>query len=187
MIVVDLTCKTVPVRIVPWPLILKQWSIAKSRGPVFLSGGWVIIAVISWTKDSIPSPTGVQNESCSYTKNRKPEVFEIGRIWHPLNVVSLSILDTFLIAFSIVFCAFSDGSKSILFRTTIILLTVISAITMHSAVWIWIPFVMSTTKMAASMMWDPPRTVLIKEAWPGQSTKVNCKVLQFPGLAKWTG
>ena len=30
-----------------------------------------------------------------------------------------------------------------------------------------------------SIIWAPPIIVLIKEAWPGQSTKVNCKYCYF--------
>lgn len=59
------------------------------------------------------------------------------------------------------------------------LLMNISAIIMHSAVWVWIPLLMSTTKNMRSMIWAPPIIVLIKDAWPGQSTRVNWKYFYF--------
>ena len=59
------------------------------------------------------------------------------------------------------------------------LLMNISAIIMHSAVWVWIPLLMSTTKNMKSMIWAPPIIVLIKDAWPGQSTRVNWKYFYF--------
>jgi len=49
----------------------------------------------------------------------------------------------------------------------------------HSAVWAWIPFVISIIKNIRSMIWAPPIIVLIKDAWPGQSTRVNCKYYSF--------
>jgi len=45
----------------------------------------------------------------------------------------------------------------------------------HYAVWVWIPFVTSITKKIISMIWAPPIIVFISDAWPGQSTSVNCK------------
>ena len=45
----------------------------------------------------------------------------------------------------------------------------------HSAVCAWIPFVISITRNIISMIWAPPIMVLIKDACPGQSTKVNCR------------
>jgi hypothetical protein len=38
----------------------------------------------------------------------------------------------------------------------------------------WIPFVTSTTRIMRSMIWAPPMIVRMSEAWPGQSTRVNC-------------
>ena len=57
---------------------------------------------------------------------------------------------------------------SILFRTTIIFEQVISPITRHSAVCVWMPLVMSTTKIIRSIIWAPPMMVLIREAETSQ-------------------
>ena len=46
---------------------------------------------------------------------------------------------------------------------------------MHYAVCAWIPFVISIIRNMMSIIWAPPIIVLIKDAWPGQSTNVNCK------------
>lgn len=53
---------------------------------------------------------------------------------------------------------------------------------MHYAVWVWIPFVISMTKSIISIIWAPPIIVFNNEAWPGQSTNVNCK---YYYLAFW--
>lgn len=68
-----------------------------------------------------------------------------------------------------------SSRQSTLFITTISFLMNISAIIMHSAVWVWIPLLMSITKNIKSMIWAPPIIVLISEACPGQSTSVNWK------------
>jgi len=54
-----------------------------------------------------------------------------------------------------------------------------SAIMMHSAVWAWIPFVISMMRNMMSMICAPPIIVLIRDAWPGQSTRVNCRYYSF--------
>mmetsp|Transcript_38449 Transcript_38449/g.83529 ORF Transcript_38449/g.83529 Transcript_38449/m.83529 type:complete len:256 (+) Transcript_38449:1815-2582(+) len=66
----------------------------------------------------------------------------------------------------------SFPNRSILFRTTIISRHVISAMTMHSAVWVWMPLLASMTRRTMSIIWAPPMMVRIREAWPGQSTRV---------------
>ena len=58
---------------------------------------------------------------------------------------------------------------------------------MHSAVCVWIPFVMSTTKSMTSMIWAPPMMVFSKEPWPGQSTRVNCKYYSLVLVANFYG
>ena len=45
----------------------------------------------------------------------------------------------------------------------------------HYAVCVCTPFVISITKNIISIIWAPPMIVFNNEAWPGQSTKVNCK------------
>ena len=59
----------------------------------------------------------------------------------------------------------SAGIISILFNTTIILPQVISPMTRHSAVWVWTPFVMSTTRIIKSMIWAPTNDTRIATNW----------------------
>ncbi len=70
-------------------------------------------------------------------------------------------------------------NMSALFNTTINFLTNSYAIIMHYAVWVWMPFVISTTSNIISMICAPPMIVFSNEPWPGQSTKVNCKYCSF--------
>lgn len=49
----------------------------------------------------------------------------------------------------------------------------------HSTVWIWIPLTISIIKNIRSIICAPPIIVLIRSAWPGQSTNVNCKYLAY--------
>ena len=48
------------------------------------------------------------------------------------------------------------------------------------------PFVMSITSIMVSMIWAPPMMVRISEAWPGQSTSVNCS-LSYGSSARCSG
>ena len=43
----------------------------------------------------------------------------------------------------------------------------------------WMPLVTSTTRIIMSMICAPPMIVLMRDACPGQSTRVNCKI--WPG------
>ena len=63
---------------------------------------------------------------------------------------------------------------SILFRTTIIFEQVISPMTRHSAVCVWMPLVMSTTKIIRSIIWAPPMMVLIREAEANAYRSAQC-------------
>ena len=58
--------------------------------------------------------------------------------------------------------------------TMIILSFVISPITRHSAVCVWMPLFTSITRIIRSMICAPPMIVRMSEAWPGQSTRVIC-------------
>ena len=60
-------------------------------------------------------------------------------------------------------------------------------ISLTSAVCVWIPFVTSITNIMRSMIWAPPMTVRIKEAWPGQSTRVNCNFVHPPASLRRRG
>ena len=78
----------------------------------------------------------------------------------------------------------SSGNWSILLRITSMLSIRISPMTKHSAVCVWIPLETSMTSIMRSMICAPPMMVRINEAWPGQSTSVNCKVSNLePQLA----
>jgi len=56
---------------------------------------------------------------------------------------------------SIVEARFAGSMRSILLSTTIILSQVISPMTRHSAVCVWMPFVMSTISNIKSIIWAP--------------------------------
>lgn len=58
---------------------------------------------------------------------------------------------------------------------------------MHSAVWAWIPLVMSIIKNMRSIICAPPIIVLIKDAWPGQSTSVNWRYYSLIYLSNLVG
>jgi hypothetical protein len=62
-----------------------------------------------------------------------------------------------------------------------------SAIIIHYAVWVWIPFVISTTNSIISIIWAPPIIVFNNEPWPGQSTNVNCKYSSLVLIANFYG
>ena len=74
---------------------------------------------------------------------------------------------------------FLSSTISTLFSTTINFFINNSAIIIHSAVCAWIPFVASTIKNIMSIICAPPIIVLIRDAWPGQSTSVNCRYCYF--------
>lgn len=61
---------------------------------------------------------------------------------------------------------------------------VISATIRHSAVCVCIPLVTSITRIKASIMDAPPITVRRRDAWPGQSTRVNWIVSKVLNLEK---
>ena len=66
------------------------------------------------------------------------------------------------------------GSTSSLLSTTMSRSLVISPITRHSAVWVWMPLPTSMTSSIRSMICAPPMIVRMSDAWPGQSTRVIC-------------
>lgn len=91
----------------------------------------------------------------------------------PVNLVLLNTFLNYVIDLST--CSLVD--RSILLSMMISLLASISPMTMHSAVYVYIPLLTSTTKNIKSMIYAPPIIVLISEACPGQSTNVNWKNL----------
>ena len=152
---------TVPVTMFPFPLILKQWSIISKKFlfTFFLSGSSFKLSITAcFILDTFSNTfsfvdTGIMNTSCP----------------------NFVLANTFLNAAVFDSTCFWSSSISVLFSTTISLSTKSSAIMMHYAVCVWIPFVMSTTKSMTSMIWAPPIIVLRSDPWPGQSTRVNCK------------
>lgn len=58
---------------------------------------------------------------------------------------------------------------------------------MHSTVCAWIPLVISIMRNMISMICAPPMIVLMREAWPGQSTRVNCRYYSFIYLSNLVG
>mmetsp|Transcript_4704 Transcript_4704/g.8373 ORF Transcript_4704/g.8373 Transcript_4704/m.8373 type:complete len:241 (-) Transcript_4704:823-1545(-) len=95
------------------------------------------------------------------------------------NLVPLNAILIFLSAILNRSSRSSTGNISILFSTTIKFRVVISAMTRHSAVWVCIPLVASTTRRTMSMIWAPPMMVRMRDAWPGQSTRVTWRRSYF--------
>ena len=58
---------------------------------------------------------------------------------------------------------------------------------MHSAVWAWIPLVMSIIRNMRSIICAPPMMVRIRDAWPGQSTRVNWRYYSLIYLSNLVG
>jgi len=77
----------------------------------------------------------------------------------------------------------SVSNKSTLFKTIISFYIIISPKIIHSDVWVWMPL-LSTTKIIKSMIEAPPITVHIKDAWPGQSTKVIYRCVNFSSFGE---
>ena len=113
-----------------------------------------------------------------------PGLAETGTISTSLNFVFWNVSFSFLVIFSSMATLFSGGSRSVLLRTTSMEEQTICPITRHSAVWVWMPLVQSTTRTIRSMIWAPPMMVLMREAWPGQSTRVTCS-LEYPADFIW--
>ena len=90
-----------------------------------------------------------------------------------LNFVALKVLARRLRILSTLSSRVASGIMSVLLRTTRSSSLVISPTTRHSAVWVWMPLLTSMTNIMMSMICAPPSTVLIRLAWPGQSTSVN--------------
>jgi len=142
---------------VPFPFILKQWSMRyKNLFSAFLYG-----RSISSNKIDLR----VWLNYCSLCLVEKGTILT----FYP----NLVFPNTFLRAEIFVSTTFLSSMRSTLLRTTIIFFVYSSAIMMHYAVWAWIPLVKSMTKNIISMICAPPIIVRIKEACPGQSTKVN--------------
>lgn len=62
-----------------------------------------------------------------------------------------------------------------------------SAMMIHSAVWAWIPFVISMMRNIKSIICAPPIIVLMRDAWPGQSTRVNWRYYSLISLSNLVG
>ena len=148
---------------VHFPLILKQWSIKyKNLCSVCLSGTtiWFKRTFFKWWLWYCYS---------TFVENGIINTFSPNFV----------LLNTFLNALVFAYTTFLSYIISILFKITIIFFIKSYAMIMHSAVWACIPFVISMIKNIRSMIWAPPIIVLIKDACPGQSTRVNCKYYYF--------
>lgn len=100
---------------------------------------------------------------------------------------NLVLENTFLRAFVFASKALGSSIRSTLLRIITIFFMYSSAMIMHSAVWAWIPLVISRIKNIMSMIWAPPMMVFIKEACPGQSTNVNWKYYYLIYLSNLVG
>mmetsp|Transcript_4868 Transcript_4868/g.11926 ORF Transcript_4868/g.11926 Transcript_4868/m.11926 type:complete len:328 (+) Transcript_4868:172-1155(+) len=174
-----LPASTVPVSTVPWPLMGKQWSTANSSGPEGGgrgSGG--TMATSSARSASTPSaallPAPPLSSLTVPPVAPPPGLAMTGTMVTPANLVALNVCASRFCAFFIDLARSSSGSRSHLLSTTTSRLVAISPITRHSAVCVCRPFVMSTTSTIMSMICTPPMMVRMSEAWPGQSTSVNC-------------
>mmetsp|Transcript_25202 Transcript_25202/g.47626 ORF Transcript_25202/g.47626 Transcript_25202/m.47626 type:complete len:202 (+) Transcript_25202:1201-1806(+) len=104
-----------------------------------------------------------------------PGLAAVGSMVHPANLVPWRVRVSRFFIFSIFSSLDASGSMSILLSTTIMCCVRISPTTRHSAVCVWMPFVTSTTSIIMSIICAPPMIVRIREACPGQSTRVNCR------------
>lgn len=156
---------------VPLPFILKQWSISMVN---FLSVATLLGISNSFSK--------IVFRSLQYFYTFYLAEYGIMVTFSP----NLVLLNTFFNAIILVASCFSY-KLSTLFNTMINLCINISAIIMHSAVWVCIPLFISTTKNMRSIIWAPPMIVRIKDAWPGQSTKVNWKYFYFTLVSSSSG
>mmetsp|Transcript_25800 Transcript_25800/g.86701 ORF Transcript_25800/g.86701 Transcript_25800/m.86701 type:complete len:211 (-) Transcript_25800:288-920(-) len=171
--------KTVPVTTVPWPRIVKQWSTLKKKGPSTSRAGMAETRQISETRVSRPtlstfsmrlSPV-LPPTAATFSPPTAAAVHTIGASRN-LEVESCSRIRFFV--FSNCASRSASGMVSILLRTIIKLSVVISPMTRHSAVCVWMPLTASTIRSIMSMICAPPMIVRISEAWPGQSTSVSC-------------
>ena len=81
------------------------------------------------------------------------------------------------LALSILALRSTSGRRSVLLRTTMSFPQVISPMTRHSAVWVCIPLVTSTTSIMTSMIWAPETTQgythLQRYQWYIEKTSTN--------------
>mmetsp|Transcript_25800 Transcript_25800/g.75617 ORF Transcript_25800/g.75617 Transcript_25800/m.75617 type:complete len:247 (+) Transcript_25800:813-1553(+) len=167
--------RTVPVITVPWPLMGKQWSTAKCRGPSSARWGSATRARISVMSSSIPwggeEDADDRSDSAAPSTKGRAATTTIGA---SRNLVCDKALRMPFFIFSNLSARLASGKRSTLLSTTIICSAVSSPMTRHSAVCVWMPLVRSMTRIIMSMICAPPMTVRIRDAWPGQSTSVNC-------------
>mmetsp|Transcript_13379 Transcript_13379/g.34077 ORF Transcript_13379/g.34077 Transcript_13379/m.34077 type:complete len:247 (+) Transcript_13379:803-1543(+) len=167
--------RIVPVSTVPCPLMGKQWSIAKCSAPSALRSGSATRARIASMSTSMPTGASVamlRRSASSAPSTKGRAATEI--IGASLNLVCESALATPFFILSSFSVRVASGSRSCLLSTTISSSAVSSPTTRHSAVCVWMPLVRSITSSIMSMICAPPITVRISDAWPGQSTSVNC-------------
>ena len=170
--------RIVPVKTHPLPLSLKKWSTAQRNGILFnltlLIVFFTLLGILKFLriykiKGSIPLGASIVVPSWSLG------AAETGTIG--ISFPNLVWAKTFSLNNAVFLSNYfvSWLNKSILLRATIKESAQNSnyPTTMHSAVWTCIPLLISITRIIWSIIEAPLRTVLIREAWPGQSTIVN--------------
>ena len=171
--------RTVPVIIVPLPLILKQWSTEKRNGPASSLLGTNVIALnVSISLSIFSIDCGSSATFATPSTSPWPSICCLlaatATTGLSANLVLSSVFHRRLLILSTALWRFDSSIRSSLFRTISSRSQQISPMMRHSAVWVWTPLTMSMTSIIMSMIWAPPIMVFISEAWPGQSTKVYC-------------
>ena len=93
-----------------------------------------------------------------------PRAADVAIIRQFANLVLLNTFRSLLFILSIFASRSDSGNKSHLFSTIISLSVVISPITMHSAVCVWMPLFASITRIIISIICAPPIIVRISDA-----------------------
>ena len=187
----------VPVTTVPWPRIGKQWSMAKKKGPSTSRLGMRARRRSVSTKPSKPSDGAVPKAAAARFAAPLETAGGSGSPFWPLpptaatfspptaaaqvtmvalaNLLEASWRRMRFVVLATVASRSASGMTSTLLRTMMSSLVVISPMTRHSAVCVWMPLFTSMTSTIMSMICEPPMIVRMSDAWPGQSTSVNCR------------
>mmetsp|Transcript_16263 Transcript_16263/g.65704 ORF Transcript_16263/g.65704 Transcript_16263/m.65704 type:complete len:243 (-) Transcript_16263:311-1039(-) len=179
----------VPVTTVPWPRMEKQWSMAKKKGPSTSRRGILAVVVMSDTTSLRPQCSGpllLLSVGAAPLLVLSPSRETTAATFSPPTTaaaratgasLNLDVASCARIFFSVLASRSSrsaSGSASILLSTITRSSVVISPMTKHSAVCVWMPLTQSTTRTIMSIICAPPMIVRISDACPGQSTSVNC-------------
>mmetsp|Transcript_10918 Transcript_10918/g.32592 ORF Transcript_10918/g.32592 Transcript_10918/m.32592 type:complete len:334 (+) Transcript_10918:1136-2137(+) len=169
--------RAVPVTTVPWPRIGKQWSTAKKKGPASSRRGGLdrrrsVSTRASRPRLSISGAFAFLPFSTTAATFSPPTAAAHGTIGASRNLEDASCLRSRSVARATNASRSAAGTVSTLFRAITRSSVVISPITRHSAVCVWMPLFASTTRTIRSMICAPPMMVRMSDAWPGQSTSV---------------